>query len=112
MNKKKKEGIQVNSPLLCLLALSEKCQPKDQDDNADDEHQDAEGEWYRQSLIDGFVTGISRVSQITFTAGLSVHQHTSTILAYDMVTCNQMMRLATFFIQRDGGRGRHAEALK
>lgn len=111
MNKKGRNPCKL-SPLLCLLPLSEKCQPKEQDDKADDEHQDAEGEWYRHSLINGVCTGVSRVSQITFTPGLPVHQHTSTILAYDMVTSNQLTKHATFFIQRAGGRGRHAEALK
>lgn len=110
MNKKGRNPGKL-SPLLCLLPFSEKCHPKDQDDKADDEHQDAEGKWYRHSLIDGFVTGVSHVSQITLTAGLPVHQHTSTILAYD-ITSSQSTRHATFFIQRAGDRGRHAEALK
>lgn len=100
------------SPLLCLLPLSEKCHRKEQGDEADDDHQDADGERNRQSLIDGFVTGVSHVSQRTLTAGLPVGQHTSTILAYDMFTCSQMTRHATFFIQRTGGRGRHTQALE
>ncbi len=94
----------IYKPLPRLLPLPEKSHPKEQDDTAKDDSQDTEGERYRQSVIDCFITGVSNVAQLTLTGGLPVHQHTSTIFAYYIGTCNQMVRHT--------GRNRHAEALE